>query len=374
MYVPCHDSSSPDTTIGYIPSEESYQHDDTINRAELVALYQAIKMGCRHIASDSLASIYQLHTAAHRRQEITLNYHRHAALLDAMLFAVQELNMTIHVYKVPAHKGIVGNEKADTRASAVAKGTIAPDAVVDEPSNHRRTMWWPQQPSPLGPSADSDSQGCAIGPRPLPSLQSLKSIAHASHALGASNVHSIYFAARKAMKTAVDRVSSAYLTSTRVTCREVTNALKVATGTLYTQARAFKMKKASSPACLLCGQTDGTMHAVSGCPKLGTAVTKRHNRAVTMITKAILTGDKGADVVSMDISKDVQTEEGLLQKSSRIPEHILPRRMPVSGFLCPEVTGQTSHCSARAQGEAAATVIHLSRSSTAETLNRMTRS
>eukprot|EP00878_Enallax_costatus_P022363 GHUV01023721.1.p1 GENE.GHUV01023721.1~~GHUV01023721.1.p1 ORF type:complete len:226 (+),score=29.20 GHUV01023721.1:1-678(+) len=49
-----------------------------------------------------------------------------------------------------------------------------------------------------------------------------------------------------------------------------------------------------------------------------------------MISKALLTGDKGADVVSMDISKEAQSEEGFLQTSSRIPQHILPRRMPAS--------------------------------------------
>jgi hypothetical protein len=327
LYMPSTTGMTPDTTEGYIPTELDYEHDDTINRAELVALHKAITKGCTHIASDSLASIYQIFTTAHCRQEITLNYHRHASLLNQILATIQDTGIPIHIYKVPAHKGIVGNERADARASAIAKGTATPEETVDIPSNDRRHMWWPEHRSPGADITDTGSQN-STGPRPLPSLRALKTLAKASHALGSSNVQSIYFAARKTMKDSIDRVSSAYLTSTRVTCREATNALKVITGTLYTQARAFKMKKTSSPSCLLCGQPDGTMHAVSGCPVLSTAVTKRHNRAVTLISKAILTGTNGADVVSMDVSREVQNHEGICHTSSRISEHILPKAMP----------------------------------------------
>lgn len=58
------------------------------------------------------------------------------------------------------------------------------------------------------------------------------------------------------------------------------------------------------------------------------AVIKRHIGAVTLISKAVLTGNRGGDVVSMDVSEANQAAEGVPHTRPRMPTRILPRQMP----------------------------------------------
>jgi hypothetical protein len=107
------------------------------------------------------------------------------------------------------------------------------------------------------------------------------------------------------------------MTSTVVPYREMVNALKVMTGTFYSQKRAWWYGRAASDKRVLCGQPDGTLHAVSGCPD-----------AVLLLAKAILTGEVGSQVVAMDVATESQQAEGIQVMSQFMPAKILPAGMP----------------------------------------------
>ena len=325
VYIP---APRPGTTteereVACLPSDEAYPYDDTINRAELAAAYKAITMRCRHIATDSLAAIYQIHRMVTRPQDICLGFHRHAALLQQIVSPIAAGGRPIHLYKVKSHIGIPGNEHADEIATSVAKGTRKADEVISTPSNSRPNMAWPHRPETQEPGKEVPTP-----PQPVRDVASLHTMAHKCHRFGGSNTNAICFSAAQETARDTEKVSHAFLTSTAVTYRELVNALKVRTGTFYSQKRAWWYGRATSDKCVLCGQPDGTMHSVSGCPDLSLAVTKRHNEAVLLIAKAILTGENGAQVVAMDVSKAAQKADGLQTMTQFLPARILPPSMP----------------------------------------------
>jgi hypothetical protein len=137
-------------------------------------------------------------------------------------------------------------------------------------------------------------------------IAALHRMAHRCHELGSSNTAAICFAAAQAIAHNVEKVSYAFMRSTVVAYREQVNALQVMTGTFYSQMRAWWYGRASSDKCVLCSQPGGTLHAVSGCPELSLAATKRHNDAVLLLGKAMLTGECGRQVVAMDVAAETQ--------------------------------------------------------------------
>ncbi|KAF6258011.1 hypothetical protein COO60DRAFT_1626613 [Scenedesmus sp. NREL 46B-D3] len=218
-------STTGKTEVACLPSDEAYSFDDTINRAELAAAGKAISMKCSHIATDSLAAMFQIHKIVTKPQDISLGFHRHANLLQQIAQSIASNGRKIHIYKVKSHIGIPGNERADEIATSVAKGTRKPDEVIATSSNNRPGMAWPHHPEVL-------EQGREVPSPPVPA------IAHD-----------------------VEKVSHAFMTSTVVPFREMVNTLKVQTGTFYSQKRAWWYGRAASDRCVLCGQLDGTLHA-----------------------------------------------------------------------------------------------------------------
>jgi ribonuclease HI len=126
---------------------------NTINRAELVGLLIAMRQGdeCRwhdgsiHIATDSLASIYAIAKALTRPQDV--NEHRHLSILKEIIQDIRNAPGQVHIHKVMAHTGIIGNEIADQAAVRLASGEDIADTRYDSPSNSRSDMHWPHQVS-----------------------------------------------------------------------------------------------------------------------------------------------------------------------------------------------------------------------------------
>jgi hypothetical protein len=87
VYVPAP-SGGEGQLHTYLPSNQSYKFDDTINRAELVAIKETIQLGHTKIATDSLTSIYQLDRMIKKTQDINLTFHRHADLLQTIRDAI----------------------------------------------------------------------------------------------------------------------------------------------------------------------------------------------------------------------------------------------------------------------------------------------
>jgi ribonuclease HI len=123
VYIPPQqpNSTTGEKEVACLPSNEEYPYDDTIYRAELAAAWKAIAMQCTHIATDSLAALFQIHKIVTKPQDIHLRFHRHAAMLQQIASAVASSGQPIHIYKVKSHIGVPGNEYVDEIATSVAK-------------------------------------------------------------------------------------------------------------------------------------------------------------------------------------------------------------------------------------------------------------
>jgi hypothetical protein len=112
-----------------------------------------------------------------------------------------------------------------------------------------------------------------------------------------------------------------------LTYAEVKVALKYRTGLLWNNRLAYKYGRAPDKLCPLCHQEDGGTHMVSACQHqaMQGMYTERHNKLGRIIMRAILKGDKGGEVVSMDLGASSKTiAEGIHITTRRyVPAEIL---------------------------------------------------
>jgi hypothetical protein len=108
---------------------------------------------------------------------------------------------------------------------------------------------------------------------------------------------------------------------------------------MYSAKMRYRMRKADSDRCLLCGEEDGGHHTAAGCSKLSKLYTYRHNMAGKAMAKAVLQGGRGAELIVMDLGntrEDDAHDEHMMSHlveevtAKRIPETVLPRNMPQS--------------------------------------------
>jgi ribonuclease HI len=247
VYIPAKpEKGRPARTIAvhckYNSDPEHPECVNTINRAELAAIKVAVDMALTetgtdtevHIATDSLASMYQIQKAMARPQDIT--EHRHLLLIKQIVQSIQDSACTVHIWKVKSHIGIVGNEAADQIAVAVSNNRTsdleAEKETFTDPSNNRSDMYWlytasgilqkpPQGPSTSDPAADTgrgNPQQAAIVFSPEPNLaESLKKRIHTLRKLGKSNQESVYYGMWKKRAPEINhKFSHAFMTSTLV--------------------------------------------------------------------------------------------------------------------------------------------------------------
>jgi ribonuclease HI len=158
-----------------------------LNRAELAAIYAALTINATHIATDSLNSMHQINKMLLRPQDMQEN--RHYNLLESIRHLILNRDEPTHIYKVPAHTGITGNEHADYIAKLVAKGTLEHQYYLNltlPSSNTRNKQYWPHH-LPINPPTT---------PQPISSLyQPLQTHIHPYQRLGQANQESIYYQA-----------------------------------------------------------------------------------------------------------------------------------------------------------------------------------
>lgn len=333
IYVPPkRNMNNVDPTLGtsYKIDPEGDPITNTINRAELVAIYKAIDLGLgNNIASDSASSIYQIiKQIRHPRLQ---NKHKHRPLLDALADLIRNLpaSQCITLIKVKAHSGLVGNWHADVAAKQAAQ---AKDQVQYTVDNHSQPPWgtmhWPYH-STTETQEEQNPPSVPTQLQPFENINAaLKSHLLRIHRLGASNQRTVYHQSlQRTAPLAVPEISHKFMRDKRITPAERRHTLQYRYGGLYTTKLAFRYGHAPSPNCTLCGQMDGGHHSVSGCPAVNKLVIERHNGAARHILKAIADGQLGGALIMSDVGNAKKMAEAGFETrpATRIPQHILPQ-------------------------------------------------
>ena len=267
---------------------------NTINRAELAAIWYALHLGKKWIATDSSAAMCQISTAVLHPQK--LKFHKHADLLRLIVDIIAESDTMILLCKVKAHSGMPGNEIADELAKQAAthrRGYKIPEGT------HFQDLYWPTYEHTF---PDGSTQR-----RYVDNLtDSVKKHMSARLSTGRSDTNGVYFRSwQKISPHAHCGHSNRLWTDTHLTHAHRMTAFKFRTGTLFNNKLAHRFGLSPHPNCPLCGTLDGGMHMVSGCPHpfINKLVIERHNSAGRLILKAVLKGRHGNSVLSADVGK-----------------------------------------------------------------------
>ena len=180
----------------------------------------------------------------------------------------------MHLYKIKSHTGVIGNEMADDGAKRALKkvGTVS---IRDNVSTGQEG-YWAQESAKQGATAQRNEQEAAKA-RQLSNLtDDLKAACHRKHRLGAASTDKIYYSMWRALRAqsqdetnraglqALQDVSNYFWQSLQLKTKEVRMLLQARSGGLYTQKLACRYGYSDTDTCLLCGQPDGAMHALSG--------------------------------------------------------------------------------------------------------------
>jgi exonuclease III/ribonuclease HI len=290
----------------------------TINNAELTGIHTAMDQGHMVVATDSSSSQFQIRNFVYWPMTMLMHTHRH--LLHKIVELGERSAGAIHIYKVKAHSGIIGNEGADAGAKFAARNPQQCDVKIETPANPFEDDMW---------LYTSTSEGEC---RPLHDLGvTLKAHMHKLHKLGQANVHSLYYTSwqkvwdKNGLK-GMCKHSNAFMADSTIPHAAKRSTLQYRQGVLWNGKLAMRCHRATSSACPLCGAPDSGHHILAGpCPKLANMVTERHNEAGRLICKAISKGKLGRHMVSMDVGSThrLQTAGVALELPRQAPAWLL---------------------------------------------------
>ena len=310
----------------YIDPRPSRGGEHNIMRAELTALYAAVAAGRRHVMTDSQSCLNMIARALAAPHDLA--EHRYNKLLRQLCELVQNADSSVHLYKVASHVGVVGNERADAMAVAVARGaatdntgetlSAAPGGAHIPDSNDRGDTLWIHKREwapPLAGGAAAPATAARVTSSPLANLgEGLRAAVSSAAGLGWATANTIYHSGFAAQLPNMHRLSFAFMTKQgAATWRQRRAALLYRTGTLYTGKTAKRFGYRDTDLCMAgCGQPDGVHHAVSGCPKLEAMRTKRHNVAGMILARALQRSGLAAQLHSADVGgKEEWTKDGV---------------------------------------------------------------
>ncbi|KAL6745995.1 hypothetical protein V8C86DRAFT_2958086, partial [Haematococcus lacustris] len=198
---------------------------NTITRAELAAIKAALDQGHTHIATDSLTAMFQIRMAV--LQPMRLHLHKHKDILTTIVQTIKASPTTIHLFKVRAHNGIIGNEYADHTAKLAAQHDNHDITIPGCKDPYHDTHW-------LQTPGKEDHP-----PRPLGDLMgSLKTHMHIRHRLGLANQDSIYYEAWQSITLIAHKMSNFLWRDGAITTPQQRCIMRYRTGTLYNQKHA----------------------------------------------------------------------------------------------------------------------------------------
>ena len=314
VYIPGH--NSPATVIQHVVSGSSTYR--TINRAELLAIYLAVRHGSYTILTDSATCMYQLHRMLH--YPTAFKEHRHNNLIASILRLLLQRNVKLHLYKVNSHTAVLGNDLADQLAREVA--TTPPASCPPHwsssvpPSNLREGLFLPYI---LDSSVDrhltsSSSSSPPTAPFQLASLtRDLRDYFLEHDRFGYANIYSRFYSAWRHLDTILAPCSHHFLSD---------SSLPSSVRSLTLQAR-FGVLDHTRLTCPTCAKPLSTAHVLTGCTCLARLYTTRHNQAVLILLHALLAGTHGGAIVQADLSASVDDELRTQHLPRLIPKRVL---------------------------------------------------
>jgi ribonuclease HI len=277
----------------------------TITRAELSAILAALTWLLDYedrditIMTDSLTSLYLIQKCL--RCPMRLRGHTHNDIVTAIVDSLKSRStkgLQTCFYKVKAHIGISGNEKADKAAVQVAKGAT-PDVtpILDVPHAGGKLTYTIAEARRLSerkrPRAGVDSHATSYHVIPDQD-KTLKAKMHHHLRLGHSNIDTLYFKLWGAVATrALRSVSNHMWEAQTLPFRAIRHILQYRSGLLRNEKLRKRFARTPQPDCTgncpLCGKPDSAGHILGGCthPHPKGQIIKRHTQQVRAIYKQL---------------------------------------------------------------------------------------
>ena len=268
---------------------------NTINRAELCGILAALLLGHTRIATDSMCAIYQIRTAM--LHPMKLLHHIHRDLLQQIVTHIERAEGVVHIYKVPAHCGVIGNEVADEIARHAADKQGGAGIGIGTGNRPLQDTHWLQQAGGI--------RG-APGEKLPNATTALKSHMHACHNMGTANTDcATYQRWQNIMPEADLQASNRFHTAKEINTAQMRTTLRARMNVEFTQWHAKLWGMTTDDTCPLCReQRDGINHILLGCSKLSGLHINRHNAAGRMVIAAVTKGQHGAGLVFTDVGND----------------------------------------------------------------------
>ena len=192
---------------------------------------------CLNIFTDSQASIHLIYRALHSPHTLLECKHRHL-LLDLADYITSRAmaGVQTRIYKVKAHSGVVGNEKADVAAGKLARGEAPPDAILD--TDNESTLQLPCWPVVQVPAPQPDMPPRVWAVSNLTTALTLHTLPH--HSVGLSK-QTTATAVRAIINQHAHPHASNHMWSSSLPYGAIRVALLVRFNQLHCSARAHRM-------------------------------------------------------------------------------------------------------------------------------------
>ena len=286
------------------------EETNTVCRAELVAICVALQMyeasPCLAVLSDSLISLQKVGRMLQRPADCARDHHK--PLLEeivALIHRREGAGLPTSLQKVPAHRGIWGNEKADEGAKQAVQQPEAAMrfSVAAEP--HRPEFWpffipasrgaWPEEAG--GDEQEGEQERYAVHPRRVRQYVG----ASATYGSLRPSVYGALWERARGEGTRVDLAAAGIHSRGALGLHRQAGWLyRFVWGQLYTGKLAKRYGRAATDACPLCGWPDSCGHVGGGCRALSPLYINRHNAAVRLVAEYVQNGAHGASLVSCD--------------------------------------------------------------------------